>query len=266
MDVDTVSRNYYNYVLSRVNKAALKKEDENNLEGLFSGAGYYTTWDNINFYNSKDLLATDTTIDICLFDSLHPNYTHPCPGIITSPFGWRDGAKHGGIDLDLNKGDKVFVAFDGIVRMAIKHSGYGNVVVVRHYNGLESVYAHLSKIKVKVGQQIYAGDVVGLGGSTGRSTGSHVHFELRFKGLAINPANLICFKEQKISCGNIITIRNNKWGTFAYPKDSKFYTIQKGDTLFTIAKKYGLTTAHLRQLNGISSKSYLKVGYRLRIA
>lgn len=263
MEMDTVSSSYYTYILGFLKK---EKNKEESLEELFSGAGFYSTWDNKNFYNQKDLLKEDTVVSIFLLDSLHGKYVHPCPGIITSSFGWRDNVPHKGIDLDLNKGDKVFSVFDGVVRIATKHVAYGNVVVVRHYNGLETTYAHLSRIKVKEGQTINAGDVVGLGGSTGKSTGSHLHFETRFKGLAINPADIISFKDKRLICDREILIRNNKWGIYAYPKYAEFYTVKKGDSLFEIAKKYGVTTSHLRALNGISKKAYLKVGYKLRIS
>lgn len=264
MELDTVSHDYYTYITNCLNKYETDTDKDGTEE--FPGSNYYSTWDNRNFYNTDDLLQCDTVINIVLLDSSHNNYVHPCPGIITSSFGWRDNAKHNGIDIDLNKGDKVVAAFDGVVRIATKHGGYGNVVVVRHYNGLETLYAHLSKIKVASGEHVNAGAVVGLGGSTGKSTGSHLHFEVRFKGLAVNPANIISFKEKKLICDNDISVRKNKWGIYAYPKDSKFHTVQKGDILFDIAKKYGVTTRYLRELNGISKNACLKVGYKLRVS
>lgn len=266
MEVDFVSGAYYNYILDRVDKYNGKKKCDIKKDLPFPASEYYSTWDNKSFYNTNDILKGDTTIDLILTDSIHDSFVLPCNGIITSSFGWRDKAMHNGTDIDLNKGDNVYAAFDGIVRLALKHAGYGNVVIVRHYNGLETTYAHLSKIKVKVGQAVNAGAIVGLGGSTGKSTGSHLHFEVRFKGLPINPSHIISFKEQQLHCTDEITIRKNKWGIYAHPKNAEFHTVQKGDTLFAIARKYGVTTSFLRELNGLSKKSYLKVGYKLRIS
>lgn len=266
MDMDTVPYSYYNSLISCFAKEVESNPYKESDGQEYPGSEFYATWDNKNFYNTTDLLKCDTVITISLFDSIHRQYVHPYAGVVTSKYGWRGNAMHNGIDIDLNKGDKVVAAFDGVVRLALRHAGYGNVVVIRHYNGLETTYAHLSKIKVKVGQELTAGSVVGLGGSTGKSTGSHLHFEIRFKGLAINPSSIISFKNFEVICSDEITIRKNKWGIYAYPRDAKFYTIQKGDTLFTIAKKYGVTTTYLRELNGFSKKQYLKVGYKLRIA
>ena len=193
------------------------------------------------------------------------DYFHPFNGPMTSGFGWRDSAQHNGVDIDLNKGDKVCAAFDGMVRVAKRYGGFGNVVIVRHYNGLETVYAHLSKLKVKPGQVIIAGQVVGLGGSTGHSTGSHLHFEVRFKGVPINPKYLISFKEQKILC-NEITIKKTKWGLAAYPAGEKEHIVEKGDTVFELAKRYATTTVSIRQMNGLTGKVRLKPGQVICIA
>lgn len=105
----------------------------------------------------------------------------------SSSYGWRWGRPHSGIDIALNTGDKIYAAFDGVVRMAKYNGGYGNCVVIRHYNNLETLYGHLSKIKVKVGEKVKAGDVIGLGGSTGHSTGPHLHFECRLLYACFDP-------------------------------------------------------------------------------
>ena len=105
----------------------------------------------------------------------------------SSSYGWRWGRPHSGIDIALDTGDKIYAAFDGVVRMAKYNGGYGNCVVIRHYNNLETLYGHLSKIKVKVGEKVKAGDVIGLGGSTGHSTGPHLHFECRLLYACFDP-------------------------------------------------------------------------------
>ncbi len=105
----------------------------------------------------------------------------------SSSYGWRWGRPHSGIDIALDTGDKIYAAFDGVVRMAKYNGGYGNCVVIRHYNNLETLYGHLSKINVKVGEKVKAGDVIGLGGSTGHSTGPHLHFECRLLYACFDP-------------------------------------------------------------------------------
>jgi murein DD-endopeptidase MepM/ murein hydrolase activator NlpD len=226
----------------------------------------YPGWDQKNFFSYRNnFTKNDTSALLVLQSSVNGTYTPPCPGRVTSNFGWRDSAQHNGIDIDLNKGDKVLAAFDGMVRIATRHGAYGNVVIVRHYNGLETVYAHLSKIKVKPGQVVLSGQVIGLGGSTGRSTGPHLHFEVRFMGQPVNPRYLISFEEQDLLCDTII-IKKTRWGIAAYPKNSEWHTVAKGDNLFEIAKRYGITTARLAELNGFSRRTRLKPGQKLKVA
>ena len=229
----------------------------------FPAADLYASWEINHLFPEEDMLRMKGDTSVCL--ELCGDYVQPFNGPVTSNFGWRDSTKHNGIDIDLNKGDKVAAAFDGMVRVARNYGGFGNVVIIRHYNGLETVYAHLSRIKVKPGQVIKAGQIVGLGGSTGHSTGSHLHFEVRFKGVPVNPRYLISFSEQKLLCTELV-IRQTKWGIAAYPKNTKYYTIEKGDTLFEIAKRFGTTTACIRQINGFNTgRVRLKVGQQISV-
>jgi murein DD-endopeptidase MepM/ murein hydrolase activator NlpD len=191
-------------------------------------------------------------------------YTHPRQGVVTSLYGWRDGKMHKGIDVDLNKGEPVLAAFDGKVRIAKKHGGYGNVVIIMHPNGLETVYAHLSRIKVKQGEVVLSGQTIGLGGNTGHSTGSHLHFEVRYKGHALNPSTFISFDTNKLLHDKIV-IKKSRYGICAYPSNATFHTVRKGDSWFEIAKQYGLSTKQLCALNGTQKRYYLKVGQKLRI-
>jgi murein DD-endopeptidase MepM/ murein hydrolase activator NlpD len=232
----------------------------------FPAADLYTSWEINNLFPKQDMLKMkgDTSINLVLEGTMQGDYFHPYNGVVTSEFGWRDSAQHNGIDIDLNKGDKVAAAFDGMVRVAKNCGGFGNVVIVRHYNGLETVYGHLSKIKVKPGQVILAGQVIGLGGNTGHSTGSHLHFELRFKGVPINPRYLISFSGQKLVC-NEITIKKTKWGLAAYPTHIKVYQVQKGDTVFDIAKHYATTTTSIKEINGLAYKTRLRVGQVINV-
>lgn len=191
-------------------------------------------------------------------------YTSPRTGVITSLYGWRDKKMHKGIDIDLIKGDAVVAAFDGKVRIASKRGGYGNVVVIMHPNGLETVYGHLSKLKVKPGQVVLSGQIIGLGGSTGHSTGSHLHFEVRYKSVALNPSTFISFDEHKLLF-NTIVLSKSRYGINAYPSNATFHTVSKGENWSLIAKKYGITGKELCSLNGTLKRYYLKVGQKIRI-
>ncbi|MEM9024067.1 MAG: M23 family metallopeptidase, partial [Bacteroidota bacterium] len=156
------------------------------------------------------------------------------------------------------------VAFPGMVRVASYQGGYGRLVIVRHHNGLETSYAHLHRLRVKPGQMVKAGDLIGLGGSSGNSTGSHLHFECRFKGIPINPLNFISIKEKAL-IGDTLVLRKTKYGYAAYPSGVIVHTVTPGDNLYDIAKKYGTTTYRLCELNGIRRNAMLIVGQRIRV-
>ena len=248
---------------------AMKKKNASQLKTMtssFPADDIYTSFEIHKLFPKNDMLKLkpDSSMHLTLQGMKEGDYFHPYNGVITSEFGWRDSSMHNGIDIDLRKGDKVAAAFDGMVRVAKSCGGFGNVVIIRHYNGLETVYAHLSRIKVKSGQVVLAGQIIGLGGSTGHSTGSHLHFELRLKGVPINPKYLISFGEQKLICSEI-TIKKTKWGLAAYPTNIKEYTVQKGDTVFKIAKHFATTTSSLKEINGLPYKTRLKVGQVIAI-
>ncbi len=148
-------------------------------------------WDSqfVNPYSGVEIPAVKD-IDVS-------TYVPPVPGAITSNYGYRRRFRrvHRGTDLRLSIGDTVVSAFDGKVRLTkYEGRGYGYYVVIRHDNGMETVYGHLSKFLVKPNQRVKAGEPIALGGNTGRSTGPHLHFETRFMGLPINPAAIIDFE------------------------------------------------------------------------
>lgn len=225
---------------------------------------FYEDFDEQTVFTPAPDNALPELMNLLMANDSLGTYTPPICGIVTSNYGWREKRMHKGIDIDLNKGDKVLCAFDGKVRIARRQNGYGNVVIVRHYNGLETVYAHLSRIKVKAGDMVTSGQMVGLGGMTGHATGTHLHFEVRFKGHALNPANLISFTDFKIY-NDTLTLRKSKYGLAAFPSNATVYTVQRGDSWYEVAKRYGLTTQQMKSLNGTDKRFYLKVGQQIRI-
>ena len=152
---------------------------------------YTEGWDSdlVNCY--KDANVPNTKV----LDVRH--YVMPVKGnYVTSHYGYRPqfGRTHKGIDLRAAVGDTVYSAFSGRVRLTrFERGGYGFYVIVRHENGLETVYGHLSRFLVKPDQYVKAGQPIALSGNTGRSTGPHLHFETRFMGYAINPEAIFDF-------------------------------------------------------------------------
>lgn len=169
----------------------------------------YKVWDvhNIHSYKFQKSRMRDTVNLVMAYESC--DFHLPRKGDITSDFGKRAGGYHNGIDILLRTGNEVKAAFEGMVRIAQYSSSYGNVVVIRHNNGIETLYAHLSKRKVKPGDYVQTGQTIGLGGNTGRSSGSHLHFETRYKGEPINPNKIIDFKTGKLKNDTIFLTKYN---------------------------------------------------------
>jgi len=227
----------------------------------------YGKWDTRNVLPyDESIYVNDTSVLLTLTDTLHNcNYVAPIQNpVVTSNFGWRDGRNHNGIDLDLQVWDPVVAAFDGMVRIALFHPAFGRVVIIRHYNGLETIYAHFHRLKVKTGDIVEAGQVIGLGGSSGKSSGSHLHFEVRYKGKPINPKHLISFKQNRLISDSLKLIKS-KWSYTALPVGINFHTIKSGDFMYKIANQYGISVNDLCSLNGMKRNSTLRVGRKLRI-
>lgn len=235
-------------------------------ESPYPANAFYETW-NTSVHNpyKYELWKKDSSHMLVLVDSIwNCNFSIPFDGVKTSSYGWRDGKNHNGIDIDLEVWEPIVAAFPGMVRIAHNSGGFGRLVVIRHYNGLETYYAHLHRYKVKEGDVVEAGQIIGLGGSSGQSTGSHLHFEVRFKGIPINPENIIKFDEAKLISDTLI-IEKMKYGYSAIPKGTIFYTVRSGDYLYKIAQDFGISVKKLCSLNGISRNSFLRVGQKLRI-
>lgn len=184
---------------------------------------------------------------------------------INDIFGYRPRRRrsHYGLDIKVYVGDTIRSAFDGKVRVVQNQGrrGYGKYIVIRHDNGLETIYGHLSKQLVKPDQLVKAGEPIGLGGNTGRSTGSHLHFETRFLGIAIDPALMFDFEKQDI-VADTYTFEKNKKGKAG--KGNLFYKVKKGDTLSRIAARQGVSVSQLCRLNHITRRTILRPGQVLR--
>lgn len=242
---------------------------------------YKNIWNSTQIkYPANTLPNKNDTVVITLFNQGDSQFVMPVKGQILSKFGWRHRRMHTGTDIRLNSGDTVRCAFDGRVRLAKSFRGYGNLVLVRHSNGLETIYAHLKAIKVKVNDTIKAGDLVGLGGRTGRATCNHLHFETRLFGEPFDSfkyidANTFALKSDKIYYKNkqfeidVKELRDkpvpeNKLLLASGGAGGK-HVIRKGDNLWTIAKKYNTTVKKLCAANKITASKTLKVGSVIRI-
>ncbi|WP_294720493.1 M23 family metallopeptidase [Prevotella sp.] len=227
-------------------------------------------------------------------DSFNINLRHFCmpttSRIITSNFGSRWGRMHKGLDIKVYIGDTIRAAFDGKVRIVrYEANGYGNYVVIRHHNGLETIYGHMSKHLVGENETVHAGDPIGLGGNTGRSTGSHLHFETRLCGVALNPALMFDFKNQDVTgdyyffrkdtynkeslaanrvrgkeSTDLASADNENIGNNVEGGNVRYHKVSRGETLASIARKRGTTVEHICKLNHITKTMRVKPGQILR--
>ncbi|MDR2469111.1 MAG: peptidoglycan DD-metalloendopeptidase family protein, partial [Tannerella sp.] len=228
-------------------------EDMLEAESLqFPADELYGSWDTcwVNPFRSRDMALPDTFNIDC------SSFVLPITGDlkVTSRYGPRRRRMHRGIDLKVHVGDTIRAAFSGKVRIkSFERRGYGHYLVIRHPNGLETVYGHLSKYLVSENDIVRAGQPIALGGNTGRSTGSHLHFETRFLGQALNPADLIDF-ESGTPCNDFFVYkRNTKAGGNVYTSTSErivYHRVRQGETLGRIAQLYHTSVNELCRLNG----------------
>ena len=251
--------------LKSVDSLALQKQIRAE-QSEYPALSLYPNWNNQYVHAYGNAIIPDTyTIDLTGFHMPTPSTK------ITSPFGPRWRRMHNGLDLKVNIGDTIVAAFDGKVRIVkYERRGYGKYVVIRHDNGLETVYGHLSKQLVEENQLVKAGEVIGLGGNTGRSTGSHLHFETRFLGIAINPIYMFDFPKQDI-VADTYTFRKAKGVKRAGSHDTqvadgtiRYHKVKSGDTLSRIAKLRGVSVSTLCKLNRIKPTPTLRIGQVLR--
>ena len=251
--------------LKTVDSLALQKQIRAE-QSEYPALSLYPNWNNQYVHAYGNAIIPDTyTIDLTGFHMPTPSTK------ITSPFGPRWRRVHNGLDLKVNIGDTIVAAFDGKVRIVkYERRGYGKYVVIRHDNGLETVYGHLSKQLVEENQLVKAGEVIGLGGNTGRSTGSHLHFETRFLGIAINPIYMFDFPKQDI-VADTYTFRRTQGSKRAGSHDTqvadgtiRYHKVKSGDTLSRIAKLRGVSVSTLCKLNRIKPTTTLRIGQVLR--
>lgn len=268
-------------LLKEIEEERVLSEGEIPADELYGGI-----WNSryVNSYKSIQNLPDSFTVNLS-------NYTMPAMGHVTSRFGPRGRRKkmHYGIDLKVQTGDTIYAAFDGKVRVKqYERRGYGYYLVLRHPNGLETVYGHLSKFLVTEDDIVKSGDPIALGGNTGRSTGSHLHLEFRFLGRCINPEFIVDFNN-KVCHQDAYTVTPNSYKTSAKGVDVtkltasetrssstvtnkyasgavNYHRIKSGDTLGALAKKYGTSVSKLCNLNGITTKTILRPGKTLRVS
>jgi murein DD-endopeptidase MepM/ murein hydrolase activator NlpD len=286
--------------MSDGDEADSEGEAEGEFDNLFTGYSDVTYWDMLRDPNFKfdpamipanthypfewdtvvinpykvSLREMNDTILLKLRDSMDCSFHPPAIGDVTSGFGYRSWGRrpkfHYGIDVRMEVGDPVYSIFDGIVRVAKRSSDYGYVVVVRHYNGLETLYAHFDQLLAYPGKPVRSGEIIGLSGNTGRSTGPHLHFEVRFKGEKIDPSKVIYFPSGSLLSDTLQIDKQCFTHVKLYKEQqtkrrSRYYIVKRGDTLGKIAYKNGVSVKQIGRLNKISTKTKLKAGRRLRI-
>ena len=250
----------------------------------------YDDWDNSHAHSHVSVMPDTFRISL-------KNFCMPTTSrVLTSNFGSRWGRQHKGLDIKVYIGDTIRAAFAGKVRVVrYEGRGYGKYVVIRHDNGLETYYAHMSKQLVVEDQEVRAGQPIGLGGNTGRSTGSHLHFETRLCGIALNPALMFDFRNQDVVDDYFVfnkstyqresivatRLRGVSGGYTSYESDedvelataapaasyaqeSRFHKVQKGETLYSIAKKRGTTVDAIMKLNHLKKDAKLRAGQILK--
>jgi murein DD-endopeptidase MepM/ murein hydrolase activator NlpD len=276
-----------------INPAILVLSDESDetseVDSLlaFPSNDLYSSWDTstIHPYSFIESFKTDSAL-VRLTEPTDCGFVLPFKGNVTSEFGWRHRRPHYGTDIDLETGDTVVAAFDGMIRIAKLNRSYGNVVIIRHNNGLETVYAHLSKILVEAGQKIEAGQQIGLGGNTGHSFGAHLHFEIRYLGQAMDAQDFVDFEKGLLKKNDYIITKSDvetKYDLRALHSRQKrdlglsrvtnskvkgkykTYKVRKGDTLGRIAQRNHTTIKALCAKNGIKRNKALRAGQKLKV-
>ena len=251
-------------------KRLLQKESFSNPSAMLYG--------NWGEHYARNKATVPDSFSIVLSNFCMPTTSH----IVTSDYGMRRGKLHKGVDIKVYTGDTIRAAFSGKVRIVrYDEKGFGNYIVIRHHNGLETIYGHMQKSLVDQDDEVRAGTPIGLGGSTGRTADAHLHFETRFCGIAIDPTHLFDFRNQDVT-GNTYVFHNDKKSSTALAqarkakeeqasnttasskKQTHYHQVTKGETLSAIAHKHHTTVDNLCRLNRISKTSTLRLGQILK--
>jgi murein DD-endopeptidase MepM/ murein hydrolase activator NlpD len=275
-------------------------------EGMVGIASYFSVWDTKNpDPYGIDAKEFEDIVPIKLYNITEGRNWAPVldKTPITSHFGWRNRNWHKGTDIDLQTGDPVYAAFDGIVRVAGVHSGWGRTLILRHYNGLETLYGHLSKINFEPNTVVKAGEEIAKGGNTGRSSGSHLHFEVSYEGNQFDSENIYNYNSNPMQIrsqefvlsrkvydylrggrsrpANLV-VENTDQPTLSTEAEEEgeeeieeeipvniekklWYRVNKGDSLSEIARKFHTSVGEICRLNKISSYKKLFVGLKVRV-
>ena len=256
-----------NHKLKMIDSVSVKRILQNDML-LNPAASLYGSWS--ERYARQQSAVPDSFV-IKLKDFSMPSESR----VVMSDYGVRKGRQHKGVDIKVYTGDTIRAAFSGRIRIVrYDENGYGNYVVIRHHNGLETIYGHMSKNLVAKDQEVKAGTPIGLGGNSGKSAASHLHFETRFCGIALNPALLFDFQNQDVTGDYYVfhkaTNGKNAQNDLASAKaqrtneGSHFHRVIKGETLASIAKKRNTTVAKLCSLNHLTTKSRIRPGQILK--
>ena len=246
---------YKNFTWEYLQDEPVMLSQEDDSTGLFTAQ-----WvnDQIFAYRLKPDSIRDTVINL---NNNGRIFTLPVYGKLFRGFMYT----HKGLDIKLDKGDTIKAAFDGVVRYArYNRGGFGNLIILRHYNGLETYYAHLSKMLIKVNQVVKSGDPIALGGSTGRSRGPHLHFEVRYKDIPLDPLRMIDFDNQKL-ISNVLPVTKKVFYPNDYDVNAVIVKIKKGDTIGKLAKKYHTSVKEICAMNKIKPNTTLRIGRSIRV-
>lgn len=258
--VDTAEARTGRIILFKNHTWSYIREYAGDSNGLRSPRVFDTAWigNQINAYGKTKIpFDTSNWYEINLIEN-EGEFCIPVVGHVVRGMDYR----HDGVDVSMETGDTVRAAFDGKVRYAMYNTGgYGNLIIVRHMNGLETYYAHLSGFLCLPNQDVRAGDPIALVGNTGHSKGAHLHFEFRFMDVPLDPQEVIDFTENTLKSDRL-TINANDIAK-SYASTRKVYKIRKGDTLASIAKKYHTTTLRLAKLNHLKKNTRIRPGRRL---
>lgn len=246
---------YNNYTWSYLADEPVMFEPGDDSTGTFSS--YWINNQIFTFRMNRDSVK-DTLIR--LVDSARI-FTMPMTGRLLRGFMYT----HKGLDIRAVKGDTIRAVFDGVVRYSrYNRGGFGNLVILRHYNGLETYYAHLSKSNVRVNQVVRSGDVIGLAGSTGRSRGPHLHWEIRYRDVPLDPMRVIDYNKGALLADNCTITR-----AVFYPNDwdprAVYHKIKSGDTLGALARKYHTSVREICAMNRMTTQTTLRIGKTIRV-